>query len=423
MPVADLPEVILEVHAWTGSLHEFTHLSGATARAEDLITSVAAVLTAAACNVGMEPVSRPGEPALSRDRLFWVEQHYVRADTLTAANARLVDYHSQLDLAQAWGGGELASADGLRFVVPVRTINAAPNPKYFGQGRGARGVTFYNFTSDQFTGLHGIVIPGTPRDWYYLLEGLLNQQTSLRPVEITTDTGGASEMGFGAFRMLGWQFSPRLADPASALLYRPDTASNYGPLEPLLSRRIKRRLIEESWDDLLRIAGSLRTGDLPVSELFRYLAGGGTPTPIGRALMELGRLDRSAFLASYFDNELLRRRINTQLNRQESRHQFARKIFHGQRGELRQRYREGQEDQLSALGFVLNCCILWNTIYTGHALEEMRAEGARVATADIARLSPLGFDHLNFLGRYNFSLPAHLRDGKLRPLRTPSVNS
>jgi hypothetical protein len=122
MPVADLPEVILEVHAWTGSLHEFTHLSGATARAEDLITSVAAVLTAAACNVGMESVSRPGEPALSRDRLFWVEQHYVRADTLTAANARLVDYHSQLDLAQAWGGGELASADGLRFVVPVRTM-------------------------------------------------------------------------------------------------------------------------------------------------------------------------------------------------------------------------------------------------------------------------------------------------------------
>jgi TnpA family transposase len=37
-----------------------------------------------------------------------------------------------------------------------------------------------------------------------------------------------------------------------------------------------------------------------------------------------------------------------------SRHRLARKLFYGQRGELRQRYREGQEDQLSALGLVLN---------------------------------------------------------------------
>jgi TnpA family transposase len=52
----------------------------------------------------------------------------------------------------------VASADGLRFVVPIRTLNAGPNPKYYGAHR---GVTYYNFSSDQFTGFHGIVIPGT----------------------------------------------------------------------------------------------------------------------------------------------------------------------------------------------------------------------------------------------------------------------
>ena len=30
-----------------------------------------------------------------------------------------------------------------------------------------RGVTYYNFTSDQFTGFHAIVIPGTLRDSMY----------------------------------------------------------------------------------------------------------------------------------------------------------------------------------------------------------------------------------------------------------------
>lgn len=223
LPVAQLPEVLLEVHAWTGCLDEFTHISEAASRADDLVTSLAAVLASQAMNIGMPAVATEGTRALSLDRLFWIEQNYLRAATLTAANARLVDYHANLELASAWGGGELASADGLRFVVPVRTINAGPNPKYFGRrGKSARGVTYYNFTSDQFTGFHGIVIPGTPKDWYYILEGLLEQETSLDPVELVADTAGASEMGFGAFRMLGLQLSPLLADAGSATLYRVD---------------------------------------------------------------------------------------------------------------------------------------------------------------------------------------------------------
>ncbi|MFI7705625.1 Tn3 family transposase [Nonomuraea sp. NPDC049480] len=71
------------------------------------------------------------------------------------------------------------------------------------------------------------------------------------------------------------------------------------------------------------------------------------------------------------------------------------------------------------MGFMTNVCILWNTVYTARALEEMRAEGKKISAADIARLSPLGFEHLNMLGRYSFSLPDLVRDGQLRPLRTP----
>ncbi|GAA1100581.1 hypothetical protein GCM10009642_43880 [Nocardiopsis metallicus] len=241
----------------------------------------------------------------------------------------------------------------------------------------------------------------------------------MRPTEITSDTAGASEIAFGIFRLMGWQFSPRLADAGSATLYRTDPAADYGPLNNLTRTRINTGLITDSWDELLRVAASLRSGAVKASELFRYLAGGGTPTPIGRALMELGRLDRSIYLASYFDDELLRRRVNTQLNRQESRHTLARKIFHGQKGELRQRYREGMEDQLGALGFMVNVVILWNTVYTARAIEQIRAEGTRVHAADIARLSPLGSEHLNMLGRYNFKLAPEIGAGRLRPLRAP----
>lgn len=103
--------------------------------------------------------------------------------------------------------------------MPVRTLNAGPNPCYFGPGR---SVTYLNFLSDQFAGFHAIVVPGTLRDSLYILDGLLEQQTGLEPQELMTDTAGYSDQVFGLFRLLGYQFSPRLADIGAARFWRID---------------------------------------------------------------------------------------------------------------------------------------------------------------------------------------------------------
>ena len=77
---------------------------------------------------------------------------------------------------------------------------------------------------------------------------------------------------------------------------------------------------------------------------------------------------------------------------------LARAIFHGRRGELRQRYREGQEDQLGALGLVVNAVVLWNTRYLERTLDHLAEQGASVRAEDVGRLSPLGYGHVNLLG-------------------------
>ena len=123
----------------------------------------------------------------------------------------------------------------------------------------------------------------------------------------------------------------------------------------------------------------------------------------------------------FIDDETYRRRILVQLNRGEGRHQLARIVFHGKRGELRQRYREGQEDQLGALGPVVNVIAFWNTVYMDAALNQLRAEGHDVRDEDVARLSPLSFDHVNMLGRYAFILPDAVAQRQLRPLRDPRI--
>jgi len=103
---------------------------------------------------------------------------------------------------------------------------------------------------------------------------------------------------------------------------------------------------------------------------------------LARALAEFGRIIKTMHLLNYFDDPAYRRRILVQLNRGEARHMLSRVVFHGKRGELRQRYRQGQEDQLSALGLIVNVVVLWNrgsssngTVLLGKALLMLRHRG------------------------------------------------
>src|SRR5271168_3604455 len=75
---------------------------------------------------------------------------------------------------------------------------------------------------------------------------------------------------------------------------------------------------------------------------------------------------------------------------------------------------------IGALGLILNAVVLWNTIYMDAALNQLRNEGFQVLEEDVARLSPLGHEHINMLGRYAFTLPDHVARGELRPLRDPN---
>ncbi|BFI60241.1 DDE transposase (plasmid) [Yersinia pseudotuberculosis] len=401
LPPVDLTELLLEIDARTGFTREFTHVSESGARAQDLHISLCAVLMAEACNIGLEPLIKHNIPALTRHRLSWMKQNYLQAETLVSANARLVDFQSTLELARRWGGGEVASVDGMRFVTPVKTVNSGPNRKYFGSGR---GITWYNFVSDQYSGFHGIVVPGTLRDSIFVLEGLLEQQTGLNPVEIMTDTAGTSDIIFGLFWLLGYQFSPRLADAGEAVFWRVDKSANYGALDELARGCADLSKAENQWDEMMRTAGSLKLGTIHASELIRSLLKSSRPSGLAQAIMAVGRVNKTLYLLNYIDDEDYRRRILTQLNRGESRHAVARAICYGQRGEIRKRYREGQEDQLGALGLVTNAVVLWNTLYMQEALSWMRSNGEETRDEDIARLSPLMHGHINMLGHYTFTL-------------------
>jgi TnpA family transposase len=420
MPRVDLPELILEVSARTNFTSAFTHISERSSRAKDINISLCSVIMSEACNTGFEPLIKPNVTALKRDRLSWVAQNYVRDGTITDSNAILVSEHTNIPLSSSWGDGEIASADGMRFVVPVKTVHAGPNPKYFGYGK---GVTWYNLLSNQLTGLNDLPVPGTMRDSMSLLAVVLEQQTELRPTTIMTDTGAYSDVVFGLFRLLGYRFSPRLADIGETRFWRLDPLADYGELNAISTHVARLDKMEPHWEDMLRLVGSLRLGRLSALDIMKTLQVGNKPTRLALAIAEYGRIDKTIHLLTYIDDEDKRHEIQKQLNRVEGRHNLAREIFHGKRGELRKHYREGQEDQLGALGLMLNIIVYWNTLYMQAVLEQLKSEGYPVKEDDVVRLSPLIFSHINMLGRYQFSVPDEVSQGLLRPLRDPDENS
>ena len=417
LPRADLPEVVLEVMAWEpGFIEAFAASSGGAARMAGLDVSVTACLSAQAMNVGYQPIARRGVPALARDRLSHVAQTYFCAENLASANAPLVARQAQVPFAQSLGGGLVAAVDGMRFVVPVPSVYARANRKYFGT---KKGVTWLNMINDQAAGLAAKVVSGTVRDSLYVIDVIYSQDGGQRPDIVVTDTASYSDLVFGLLQLLGFQYRPALADIPDQRLWRINSHASYGPLDVAARGRIDLDRIRKNWPDILRVVGSIHTGAVRAYDIVRMLQRDGHPTPLGEAIASYGRIFKSLHVLALIDDEAYRRDIKGIRNLQEGRHDLAQKIFHGRKGELYQRYHDGMEDQLGALGLVLNCIVLWNTVYIDATLGRLRASGHPVQDEDVARLSPFMRKHLNVLGAYSFALPE--MPGGLRELGDPAT--
>lgn len=266
LPEIELTDLLIEVDSWTNFSRHFEHPNGNEPRSPNALQHCYASILAQACNFGLVQMQRMS--GLTYRKLAWYSTWYLREETLKTAYSELTDFHSRLPLSQIWGGGTLSSSDGQRFPVTVKTRNAVSIPRYFGYGK---GLTYYTWTSDQYSQYGTKVIPSTIRDATYVLDEILDNETELTILEHTTDTAGYTDLVFGLFDLLGLRFSPRLADLADKTLYRIDTSIKYKNIDSLIKGRINTELILRHWDDILRVAGSLKSGQVTASLLISKL--------------------------------------------------------------------------------------------------------------------------------------------------------
>ena len=415
LPSVPLSELLIEVDRATNFTQYLTHASGASPRHSELEhrRNLYAAILAQACNFG---TSRMAELCgISPDTIAWTTRWYLREDTLRAANAAVVNVHHRHPLAQVWGGGTLSSSDGLRFPIRGRSITARTLPRYFVD----QGGTSYTHISDQHTTYGTRIIVTTDRDATYVLDEILGNTTDLPIAEHTTDTHGQTLLTFALFDLVGLRLSPRIAKPAQQRLWRPHPPSHYQQWKlagPLLAHPVQTHPIHQHWDDLLRLSRSVKSGHVSASLLITRLQAGSRQHPLAKALIEYGKIQRTNHALRWFTDEGFRRRIGRQLNRGESLNGLRRYLFFANRGEIIHQRQEDQTTQAHCHTLLTNACILWTTLYLGHAVTAHRNEGHRIEDHHLAHISPARFEHINPYGTYTFNVEDILQQPEHRPL-------
>jgi len=364
-----------------------------------------AAVVAEGCNMGVAPMARASE--FNNDELAWTKQWHLRTETVRAANSQIVNYQADQPITRIWGTGTLSSSDGQRFPMIKTSPRARSMRRYFT----STGATIYTWTSDQHSQYGTRVIPTTVREATYVLDAIFDNETNLDIEEHTTDTAGYTDLVFGLFDLCGLRFSPRIRDLADQRLWRlPDTTTGT-PAAGLLKHRVNLDRIINRWDDMCRVAATIRSGHVPASVLIARLQGSSRTNELTKAIQEYGRIIKTISILRFPHDPNHRRRIGRQLNKGESLHGLRGKIHFGNENVIQTPDPDQQDLQAECLTLLTNAIICWNTIYLQHAISDIDADPEA-----LTHIAPTGYSHINLYGRYDFTSPTPPPTGTLRPL-------
>lgn len=410
LPKVKLTDLLMDVAQLTGFHEQFTHASTNRKPDKEETVIIMAAILGMGTNIGLSKMA-DATPGITYKQLANVSQWRIHEDALNRAQAILVNFHHKLDIPYYWGDGTTSSSDGMRMQLGVSSLHADSNPHY-GTGKGA---TIYRFTSDQFSSFYTNIINTNSRDATHVLDGLLHHETDLNIKEHYTDTAGYTDQVFGLTHLFGFKFAPRIRDLSDSKLFTLDKINSYPNIEPILRGQINKKLIKENYDDVLRLAHSIREGAVTASIIMSKLGSYARQNSLANALREMGRIEKTIFILNYLSSEALRRKIQKGLNKGEAMNALARAIFFGKQGELREHTMQSQLQRASALNIIINAINVWNTLHLEKAISYKR-QSQDFKEELLNHISPLGWEHINLLGEYCFDLKPVISVDSLRPL-------
>ena len=413
VPEARLEEILLEVDKWTGFTRHFVHknLKCQSYRKYEK-DKILATIMALGTNVGLTKMSQSMKK-YTYDQLYTISRNCIDDEIMGNAQSDIIGLLRSLWVSEYWGNGKTSSSDGRGMRSMVSAFNAEPNPRHGID----KGCTIYRFVCDKYYVYFTKVI-NTARESQHVIDGVLqHEQLTGTPItEHYTDTGGYSDAIFALAHFLGFAFAPRIKNIADRNLYIFKDSIIAENIKDLNCKFVRTDWIRDYYDEIKRIAYSIKKGHVSGELVMRKLYN--KSSHLRRAVVEMGKIEKTIFLLQYYTSKETRRRIQIGLNKGEANNNLAKAVQFGKEGKFTSKDREKQQISASALSLIMDAICLWNAVYMQRSVEYFESTGEKINRSLLKHVSPQNYEHITFLGKYDFSDSLSLGKDEYRKLKT-----
>ncbi len=250
-----------------------------------------------------------------------------------------------------------------------------------------------------------------PSEVAAMVEGAIRHGTAMKVEGNYVDSHGQSEIEFGITRLLNVDLLPRIKQINHVRLYRPNVGEPdaYPNLVPAMTRPIRWDVIENNYDQVIKYATAIRSGTASTEAILSRFTRAASH-PAYQAMLEIGRAQRTCFVARYLRERELQREIEEGLNVVESWNAANAVIYYGKGGEISTNRREEVEMAALCLRILQASLVYVNTLMLQDVLAEP-AWAEKLTPADRRALTPLFWSHVRPYGEVNLDLGSRLDIG------------
>ncbi len=403
-----LAQVLEPVNNCCGMLGAFEHWQQTRAQLTASRPLLLAGIMGLGCGIGVRKMARISSRVTESELEHAVNWRF-SLENIRAANDIVIKAMDGMELPDLYlrdPEGLHTASDGQKFEVRGESLLASRSFKYFGQGQ---GISAYTFVDERHLLWHSLMISAADRESVYVIDGLMRNDVVKSDIH-STDTHGYTEAVFALTHLLGFSFAPRIKgiDRLTRYVFKPmGRAEDNWVIRP--DKAVNEKLIRGNWNDLLRLAATIKLRENTASDIFRRLNSYSRQHALYQTLKAFGQIIKSLFILRYVDDLDLRQAIEMQLNKVELANRFTRAIAVGNPREFTQTEKEEQEIAEGCNRLIRNSIICWNYLYLARRLQRSPdAEARENLLGMIADHSPMSWAHINMLGEYDFS------DEKLR---------
>jgi len=399
LPTATILDVLLDCHGLTGYLDVFRPVSGRRQNMKEAerIMGLLGALYAYGTNAG--PSQAAQSIGLFKQNILYIRRHYMGIKQLADAASVLVDAYMSTSVARRLGDPGIFMTDAMRFPTLPNSLTARHHFRY----KGTRSILLYQHVTSNCICFFSQAILCSVYEAIHMLDGIVNNRSSLDPVINICDSHGKSDFVFGLAYLLNIHIWPRISGRQNLKLWKTSGDNCYNNIDPAIAGTIQWNLIDRAWQDIIWVVASILEGVANPSLIAERLVSQ-SKHPVTLGISELGKAYRSLYLLNYGMDMFRRRTVTAYTARRETWNSFGRNVHKAFEGLIKEKSLEGQNELFWFLTVVQNAIVLWNALALDQAIRQAKKDGVLISDEDFEHILPIMIEHINFIGHFHVDL-------------------